>query len=193
MRPATIRCQPAGRCSPAAIPPPEPRRKPAACITLRRARESATPGLPISGPVLTAPAGAPQPRYASPPAPLGLHRLPDMRSCLPARNRVTSTAIRLLSHRHRTRQRPHRYSRNHGNRRVILPILRTDGAWFGSVAAGILISAAQNGRCHLPVPVRSPSALTTVIVHITVGHDTELQKQGAQAVHGTWRRTAHRS
>ena len=36
---------------------------------------------------------------------------------------------------------------------------RTDGAWFGSVAAGILISAAQNGRCHLPVPVRPPVPL----------------------------------
>ena len=46
-----------------------------------------------------------------------------MRSCLSARNRLTSTAIRLLSHRHRTRQRPDRYSRIHGNRRVILPIL----------------------------------------------------------------------
>ena len=32
------------------------------------------------GPVLTVPAGAPQPRYASPPVPLGLHRLPDRRS-----------------------------------------------------------------------------------------------------------------
>ena len=87
---------------------------------------SPTPGLPISGPVLTAPAGAPQPRYASPPVPFGLHRLPDTCSCLPARNRVISTAICLLSHRHRTPQRPDRYSRNHGNRRVILPILRCD-------------------------------------------------------------------
>ena len=72
---------------------------------------------------MTAPASAPQPRCASPPVPFGLHRLPDMRSCLPARNRVTSTAICPFPRRHRTRQRPHRYSRNHGNRRVILPIL----------------------------------------------------------------------
>ena len=49
-----------------------------------------------------------------------------MRSCLSARNRLTPTAIHLLcrlSHRRRTRQRPDRYSRNHRNRRFILPIL----------------------------------------------------------------------
>ena len=86
-------------------------------------RELILKTLPISGPVLTAPAGARQPGCASPPVPFALHRLADMRSCLSARNRVTSTAIRLLWHRHRTRQRPHRYSRNHRNRRVILPIL----------------------------------------------------------------------
>ena len=87
---------------------------------------SPTPGLPISGPVVSASAGAPQPRCASPPVPFGLRRLPDMRSCLSARNRVTSTAIRAirrLSHRRRTPQRPHRYSRNHRNRRFVLPIL----------------------------------------------------------------------
>ena len=39
-----------------------------------------TPRLPLSGPVLTVPAGPPQPRYASPPVPLDLHRLPDRRS-----------------------------------------------------------------------------------------------------------------
>ena len=33
-----------------------------------------------------------------------------------------------VSHRHRTPQRPDRYSRNHGNRRVILPILRPAAA-----------------------------------------------------------------
>ena len=68
-----------------------------------------------------APAGAPQPRCASPAAPLGLH-LPDIRSRLPAPNRVTSTAICLFPHRHRTRQRPHRYSHNNLDRRVVLPI-----------------------------------------------------------------------
>ena len=83
---------------------------------------SATPGLPITDAVLTAPAGAPQPRCASPPAPLGIHRLPDIRSRLPAPNRVTSTAICLFPHQHRTRQRPHRYSHNYFNRRVVLPI-----------------------------------------------------------------------
>ena len=85
---------------------------------------TATPGLPITDAVLTAPAGAPQPRCASPPAPLGLHRLPDIRSRLPAPNRVTSTAICLFPHQHRTRQRPHRYSHNYVNRRVVLPIRR---------------------------------------------------------------------
>lgn len=53
-----------------------------------------------------------------------------MPSCLPARNRVTSTAIRAirrLSNRCRTRQRPDRYSRNHHDRRFILPILREFG------------------------------------------------------------------
>ena len=75
-----------------------------------------TPGLPISGPVLTAPAGVPQPGCASPPVPFGLRSLADMRSCLSARHRVTSTAIRRL---------PHRYSRNHRNRRFIPPILIT--------------------------------------------------------------------
>ena len=55
-----------------------------------------TPGLHISGPVLTAHAGAPQPGCVSPPVPFALHRLADMRSSSPARNRVTSTAIRLL-------------------------------------------------------------------------------------------------
>ena len=82
------------------------------------------------------PAGAPHPRCASPPVPCGLQRLPDMPSCLPARNRVTSTAtraIRRLSHRCRTRQRPHRsilpqpWPRNHHNRRFILPILAGHG------------------------------------------------------------------
>ena len=58
--------------------------------------------------------------------PFDFQRLPDIPSCLPARNRVTATAIRLLcrlSHRRPTRQRPLRYSRNHRNRRFILPIL----------------------------------------------------------------------
>ena len=82
-----------------------------------------TPRLPISGPVLTAPAGASQPRCASPPVSFALHLLPDTRSCLPARYRLTSTAIRLLSHRHRTRpgcgvdadrRRNHRRSRHIG-------------------------------------------------------------------------------
>ena len=41
---------------------------------------SPTLGLPITDAALTALAGAPQPRCASPPAPLGLHRLPDIRS-----------------------------------------------------------------------------------------------------------------
>ena len=86
-------------------------------------RELILKTLPISGTVLTAPAGARQPGCASPPVLFGLHRLADMRSCPSARSRVTSTTIRLLSHRHRTRQRPHRYSRNHRSRRVILPIL----------------------------------------------------------------------
>ena len=95
-----------------------PPRTDAPCAT------SATPGLPIPDAVLTAPAGAPQPRCASPPAPLGLHRLPDIRSPLPAPNRVTSTANCLFPHRHRTRQRPHRYSHNYVNRRVVLPIRR---------------------------------------------------------------------
>ena len=84
---------------------------------------TATPGLPINDAVLTAPARAPQPRCASPPAPLGIHRHPDIRSPLPAPNRVTSTAICLFPHQHRTRQRPHRYSHNYVNRRVVLPIL----------------------------------------------------------------------
>ena len=50
---------------------------------------------------------------------------------------LTSTAIPLLSHRHRTPQRPDRYSRNHGNRRVILPILAPDGdgGRFGRIEA----------------------------------------------------------
>ena len=45
-----------------------------------RALSSRTPRLPIPDAVLTAPAGAPQPRCASPPAPPGPHRLPDMLS-----------------------------------------------------------------------------------------------------------------
>ena len=89
-------------------------------------RLSPNPRLPISGPVLTAPAGAPQPGCASPPVPFGLRSLPEMRSCPSAGNRVTSTAIRRLSRRCRTPQRPDRYSRNHRNRRVILPVL---GGW----------------------------------------------------------------
>ena len=36
----------------------------------------------------------------------------------------TATAICLFPHRHRTRQRPHRYSHNYVNRRVVLPIRR---------------------------------------------------------------------
>ena len=51
-----------------------------------------TPGLHLSSPVLTAPAGAPHCRCASPPVPCGLQRLPDMPSCVPARYRVTSQA-----------------------------------------------------------------------------------------------------
>ena len=51
-----------------------PPRTAAPCAT------SATPGLPITDAVLTAPAGAPQPRCASIPVPLGPHRLPDMLS-----------------------------------------------------------------------------------------------------------------
>ena len=62
----------------------------------------------------------------SPAAPRLLHpstlRLPHMPSRMPAPNGVTSTATRLLSHRHRTRQRQHGYRRNHVNRRVVLPI-----------------------------------------------------------------------
>lgn len=45
----------------------------------------------------------------SPAGRTGLHRLPDMRSCSPTRNRATATAIRPLSHRHRTPPRPDRY------------------------------------------------------------------------------------
>ena len=100
-----------------------------------------TPGLHISGPVLTAHAGAPQPGCVSPPVPFALHRLADMRPSSPARNRVTSTAIRLLcrlshlSHRRRTRQRPLRYSLNHRNRRFVLPVLR--GLRHGPLPAGL--------------------------------------------------------
>ena len=36
---------------------------------------------------------------------------------------------------------------------------------------------------------KPPNALTRVIVHITVGRDTQIQKQDAQAAHGTRRRT----
>ena len=70
------------------------RRHPSPPRTTAPCASHPTPGLPLSGPVLTAPAGAPYPRCASPPVPCGLQRLPDMPSCLPARNRVTSTAIR---------------------------------------------------------------------------------------------------
>ena len=45
-----------------------------------------------------------------------------MPSRLPAPNGVTSTATRLLSQRHRIRQRRHPYRRNHVNRRVVPPI-----------------------------------------------------------------------
>ena len=86
--------------------PISPRARPAASIPPRTAAPSPaspTSGLPISGPVLTATAGARQPGCASPPVPFGLRRLPDMGSCLPARNRVTSTAIRLIY-----RRWPHR-------------------------------------------------------------------------------------
>ena len=51
-----------------------PPRTAAACV------RSPTPGLPIPDAVLTAPAGAPQPRCASIPVPLRPHRLPDMLS-----------------------------------------------------------------------------------------------------------------
>ena len=98
------------RATPTASTPPAHRR------SMRRRRNP--PGLPITDAVLTAPAGASQPRCASPRAPLGLHRLPDIRSQLPAPNRVTSTTICLFPHRHRTRQRPHRYCHNNVDRRV---------------------------------------------------------------------------
>ena len=51
-----------------------PPRTAAACL------QSRTPCLPITDPTLTAPAAAPQPRCASRPAPLGIHRLLDTRS-----------------------------------------------------------------------------------------------------------------
>ena len=69
--------------------PISPRARPAASITPahRRSipRKPNPYGLPLSGPVLTAPAGAPQPRCASPPVSpvsFGLQHLPDMPSCL---------------------------------------------------------------------------------------------------------------
>ena len=48
----------------------------------------------------------------------------------PGRLRI-STANCLFPHRHRTRQRPHRYSRNYVNRRVVLPIRRVEGDDLG--------------------------------------------------------------
>ena len=109
--------------------PISPRARPAASITPAHRRSipaSPTSGLPITDLVLTAPArrSATAPlRLASralrSPAP---SRLPDMPSCLPVRNHTIPIAIRRLSYRFRTRQRPGRYSRNHRNRRFVLPI-----------------------------------------------------------------------
>ena len=98
--------------------------------------------------------------------PFALQRLPDMPSCLPARNRTIATAIRQLSYRFRTRQRPDRYSRNHRNRRFILPILLVEAIcarcssgivlWTRTSCSAASINAASRGK-H-PSAVRPPSA-----------------------------------
>ena len=128
-----------------------------------------TPGLPISGPVLTAPDGARQPGCASPPVPCALQRLPDMRSSSPARNRITSTPIRplyRLSHQRRTPQRPDRYSRNHCNRRLILPILQTTcRQWASMTSTGHRTSSRRSASCTYRTPHTSVFVATDQLLN----------------------------
>ena len=59
--------------------------------------------------------------------------------------------------------------------------------------ASLVPSGAKSGNKSRRPAFRPRSSLTSDIVRITVHHDSELQKQGAQAIHGARRRTAHPS
>ena len=73
-----------------------------------------------------------------------------MPSCLPVRNRTIPTAIRRLSYRCRTRQRPGRYSRNHRIRRFILPILTPLALGHGGVWTIVFDGQAPPGMASSP-------------------------------------------
>ena len=92
-------------------------------------------------------------------------RLPDMRSSSPARNRIAPTAIRRLSHRHRTPQR----TAVSGWRAGVAAYSKVPGSRPGSASVPSTSSVCAPGECAGEVDVVEHLAADTFLVVDCVG------------------------